>query len=342
MKNRFAIALIASAAIAGAVYGLVPQDAVAQSVQVQAVGERARAFHVARHGDTLFDLSSIYLNDPLSWPVLWSYNPQITNPHWIYPGDIVFTEAVPQPPPPLDLNITGRFYPLAGFYTSSEIDIVGELRFADTGRRLLALLDEVYVEIEEPGNVRVGDRYAINRVLDRVYDDDDNIVAVKYLVTGAIEIQARHLETELLSAQIVALWDTIERGDVLFLTQPQRLEIGPVTNSVDLEARIIDHLSPVSSFHEQDYVFINKGWEDGVEPGNRFVIWDRQDEGEEIRALRTRRLDYEEDILPLIPWHVAGEAMVIYTSDQFSTAVITEAGNRELRDGMRLTLQRGQ
>ena len=30
-----------------------------------------------------------YFNDPWQWPKIWSYNPQITNPHWIYPGDLV-------------------------------------------------------------------------------------------------------------------------------------------------------------------------------------------------------------------------------------------------------------
>ena len=45
--------------------------------------------HVVRSGDTLWDICWYYFNDPWQWPKVWSYNPQISNPHWIYPGDLV-------------------------------------------------------------------------------------------------------------------------------------------------------------------------------------------------------------------------------------------------------------
>lgn len=38
-------------------------------------------------GDTLWDISAKLLNSPWYWPKLWSYNPYISNPHWIYPGN---------------------------------------------------------------------------------------------------------------------------------------------------------------------------------------------------------------------------------------------------------------
>ena len=52
--------------------------------------------HLVVEGDTLWDLSSQYLSDPMMWPALWSYNPQVTNPHWIYPGDTIFLEPRPE------------------------------------------------------------------------------------------------------------------------------------------------------------------------------------------------------------------------------------------------------
>lgn len=45
--------------------------------------------HTVVKGDTLWDLSSQYLGTPWYWPKVWSYNPEIANPHWIYPGNKV-------------------------------------------------------------------------------------------------------------------------------------------------------------------------------------------------------------------------------------------------------------
>ena len=38
-------------------------------------------------GDTLWDISGRILGRPDLWPQVWALNPQIHNPHWIYPGD---------------------------------------------------------------------------------------------------------------------------------------------------------------------------------------------------------------------------------------------------------------
>ncbi|QRK07662.1 LysM peptidoglycan-binding domain-containing protein [Archangium violaceum] len=45
--------------------------------------------HTVERGDTLWDLSQRYLGSPWYWPKVWSYNPEIANPHWIYPGNPV-------------------------------------------------------------------------------------------------------------------------------------------------------------------------------------------------------------------------------------------------------------
>lgn len=45
--------------------------------------------HTVEPGDTLWDLTAKYLQNPWYWPKVWSYNPQLTNPHFIYPGQVV-------------------------------------------------------------------------------------------------------------------------------------------------------------------------------------------------------------------------------------------------------------
>lgn len=46
--------------------------------------------YVVKKGDTLWDIAAYFLSDPFYWPELWYANPDIANPHLIYPGDILY------------------------------------------------------------------------------------------------------------------------------------------------------------------------------------------------------------------------------------------------------------
>lgn len=90
-QNRFLAAvwvvLLAVSVASGArIVGASAQDSRPSTV---ALNDNVPMTYTVKKGDTLWDISEIYLREPWRWPELWDNNPQIDNPHLIFPGDVL-------------------------------------------------------------------------------------------------------------------------------------------------------------------------------------------------------------------------------------------------------------
>ena len=66
---------------------LAPGGLVAQSGEPLTLNPGVPLTYIVKPDDTLWDISAFFLRDPWRWEALWAGNPQVDNPHLIYPGD---------------------------------------------------------------------------------------------------------------------------------------------------------------------------------------------------------------------------------------------------------------
>jgi hypothetical protein len=86
-----------STVVTRAAAGALAACALAAPAQAATCTFRANApdQHLVVKGDTLWDISGTFLEHPWCWPQVWGMNrDQIRNPHWIYPGQIIYFDRL--------------------------------------------------------------------------------------------------------------------------------------------------------------------------------------------------------------------------------------------------------
>ena len=68
---------------------ILPTVTLAQSA-IPRLSDNAPDTYVVEPGDTLWDISALFLNEPWRWPELWQVNPDVRDPNLIYPGDTLY------------------------------------------------------------------------------------------------------------------------------------------------------------------------------------------------------------------------------------------------------------
>jgi len=95
--------------------------------------------YTVKEGDTLWDISSEFLQDPFKWPSIWKSNPDIADPNLIYPGDNINIDGTPGK---LSTNSNGNGNSLGKVNFSDEMkgfsnqSARGSITFAEAGNRL--------------------------------------------------------------------------------------------------------------------------------------------------------------------------------------------------------------
>lgn len=325
-----------------------------------------KEYHQVDKGDTLYDLSDRYLGDSYEWPRLWSFNPHITNPHWIYPGDIVYlrpkTEISNTPAGPRRLVTRNErqnevHVALGGFIEDKELKYVGRIVASPKQASMLGEYDKVWLgfgdksysdkekeEIDEEdrikfqsteNKVKVGDVFAIVRPAGTIKDssDDEKVLGHKYKVLGSLRVTETS-DKFYQSAEILQSWQEIQRGDLLIPYERQLKFAQPVQADKNMVAKIVDLIEPRSSLGEFHYVFVNKGAKQGVRVGNRFFVYQRQ----EGLTFHDNAEAKEPDAK--VPWSRIGQIILIDVRENYSTGIITDSA-REIFVGDRLEMYEG-
>ncbi|WP_171818957.1 LysM peptidoglycan-binding domain-containing protein [Pyxidicoccus fallax] len=308
--------------------------------------------HSVQEGDTLWDLSQRYLGSPWYWPKVWSYNPEIANPHWIYPGNQVRFFAAGEEVParvdpgdavadtvdmesPTDLGgaavvVTGKIgydasaarpVTTQGFVTQRELDEAGRIEGSTSGALFLSFPDNVYVRFKRKGNAKVGDRYVVFHTTQEIKHPVSK-KKLGYLTDFLGTLRVVRVSENVVTAQVVDTWDGMERGDLVGPVGERLTErIAPRPNAKEVQGTIVTALVPyLTQIAEHHTVVVDRGSAQGVQLGNTFTLLRRWDPA--LHVLGQGDSVKLSDREKRFPWEDIGTCMVTEVKERTSNCLI--------------------
>lgn len=290
--------------------------------------------YVIKKGDTLWGLSAQFLNDPKHWPNLWSKNPQVTNPHLIYPGqtvrfrdgrlELVSAEAGAQkaaavpavvPEPEVAEEKTFTVHGNEGRLIEQTVAPAGRVIAGQHGRLILGSDDTVFTDIGSTHGGTDGAKYSIlrkSKVVKHPVTNDELGYRVQPL--GVIQLtQVTALNSR---AIITSSHKEVEPGDLLVAYQPlKRHEIALKMVDRPFKGYIVESATGNNSIAAGDVVYLDLGSAHGVEAGNLLYI---------IRQVNIEKMLVDRYVGQL-PNEVVGALVVVETGNRTSTAIVVKS-----------------
>jgi hypothetical protein len=308
-------------------------------------GSNVPSSHFVQRGDTLWGVCGTYFQNPWLWPKIWSYNPQIQNPHWIYPGDQLRlrTDTPPEQtysialgkgqgpgaaPPGAGIGGPGGgggflnrralvpndtvFLRSVGYIDDPSKEVWGELVGAEEEQMLLTEQANVYTIMRPGVDLKLGQLLTVFHTV-RTPDSvpgarrpPGQIVAFK----GTIRVDDWNPKTRVARGKLLESLDVVERGDKVGPIGRRFEVVPPRPSDVNVEARVLTSMYPHAVLGQNQIAFIDRGSKDGLVPGNRLVLVRRGDNWR--RTLETTTTMARTQVRTDVPEHVKTEVTPLH------------------------------
>jgi hypothetical protein len=308
---------------------------------------------VVQPGDTLWDIAGMFLRDPWYWPEIWQVNPQVENPHLIFPGDVLSLAYLDNGSPviqltrgqgPAEAGPTERLSPrirsqaieqaiptipyetLRAFLSRPAVldpDMLDELPyiFANPEGLLGSAGRNVYVRgTDAPGGTVFNVVHTGEALVD---PDDGEVLGYQGLYVGQGRVQRTG------DPSTLYLTETTREASIGDLLIPEEgvtpVNYFPSAPTETVDGRIISVLGGVSRIGQYQVIVLNRGARDGLQPGHVLSVYQTGD----VVADTTRNKGFSNEKVRL-PDELAGTTMVFRVFDRMSYALVMEA-TRDIR-----------